>query len=57
MTRALYKSLLMLKEIRVKLLQRGSAFFAGPKDLHLPFHFPKTKCRFFAHKAGLRMTW
>jgi hypothetical protein len=33
MTRALYKSLLMLKEIRVMLLQR-TARPSGPKDLH-----------------------
>jgi hypothetical protein len=48
MTRALYKSLL-LKEIRVMLLQR-SAHFSGPKDLQLTS--PQTKCRFFAQNPG-----
>jgi hypothetical protein len=36
MTPALYKSLLILKEIRVMLLQR-SAHPSGPKDLQLSF--------------------
>jgi hypothetical protein len=38
MTPALYKSLLILKEIRVMLLQR-TALLSGPKDLHGPFSY------------------
>jgi hypothetical protein len=51
MTRALYKSLLMLKEIRVKLLQR-TAFLSGTKDLQLSFAPLKSQCRSFALKPG-----
>jgi hypothetical protein len=51
MTPALYKSLLILKEIRVMLLQR-TAFGSGPKDLQLAVPPKKGKCRFFAPKDG-----
>jgi hypothetical protein len=50
MTQALYKSLLMLKEIRVILLQRPELFI-GSKGLHgLPP--PKRNCRSFALNCG-----